>query len=286
MAIPRFSSVQVRPEQLVMALRVKGCAIVEALASPALVASINDEFKPFVEAENEGADNHNLLNERRTRRLPGALRFSPSARQLAQCPLVTETLRALFLPYSQDVRLHMALHRRVLPGAAAQLLHRDTHSVPLMSLRPVQASLATLDTPFSYDPVIGGHQSGATLKKVREAYETALSGSGPTVSQHSLIFAAPDVTHLFVRNHGGADLVKVENIGRNKTPRSPDIIVACTSYVHTVQTGVPGLFGTFQAAPAGTTVFSRVADLGARGERVGEDAHGGLRRRRAGPGQR
>ena len=119
-----------------MALRVKGCAIVEALASPALVASINDEFKPFVEAENEGADNHNLLNERRTRRLPGALRFSPSARQLAQCPLVTETLRALFLPYSQDVRLHMALHRRVLPGAAAQLLHRDTHSVPLMSLRP------------------------------------------------------------------------------------------------------------------------------------------------------
>ena len=130
MTIPRFSST-VRSGTLVTALRAKGCAIVEALAEPSVIASINSEFQPFVEA-NRMAD-----DRRTTQRLTGALRFSPSSRShLSSHPLVMDVVREVLSPYSHGVRLHMALHRRVLPGATEQVLHRDTHSVPMMALRP------------------------------------------------------------------------------------------------------------------------------------------------------
>ena len=108
------------------------------------------------------------------------------------------------------------------------------------------------NTPFAYDPVSSKVQPASEFQKKRAAYEEALLGGvGPTTSPQSLVMGGRNIFFRSVQD-SSVYLAKIENIGRGKTPRSPDVSLTCSLFTHSPQLGVSGFFGTFRAAPAGT----------------------------------
>ena len=108
------------------------------------------------------------------------------------------------------------------------------------------------DTPFAYDPVNSQVQSASAYQRTRTAYETALLGGvGPTTSSQSLVLSGRFIFMMRPANQGVC-LAKIEHIGRNKSPRSPDVNLTCSTFTHSPQPDVSGFFGTFRGSPAGT----------------------------------
>lgn len=98
-----------------------GALVIDGLASPEVVDSIQSEMTPYIEATPGGADNFTGRNTKRT----GALiARSPQSHQLAQHPLILDITSRL-LSRATNFQLHLTQMISIGPDSPGQAIHRD-----------------------------------------------------------------------------------------------------------------------------------------------------------------
>ncbi len=98
-----------------------GFAIVDDLASPAMLDQLAAEAEPYIERSAAGRDIYDGIHTRRTGSL---IARCPTARSLVMNPLVVETVTR-FLDRATTVQLHLTQIISIEPGETEQKLHRD-----------------------------------------------------------------------------------------------------------------------------------------------------------------
>jgi len=119
--IPRFDAT-VTSDEVTVALRDHGVAIVERLASPEVCDAIASELAPHIAATPTGGDEFTGGSTRRTGALLGR---SPSSVEMIAHPLVLEVADAVLWSKKTTFQLHLTQAITIGPGAEAQYLHRD-----------------------------------------------------------------------------------------------------------------------------------------------------------------
>src|SRR5215470_13848746 len=120
MAIERFSSTATGAD-VAAALGRDGCAIVERLVPPSLLARAQTELRPYLDATPVGPDD---FAGKRTRRTGGLIARSPICRDLVMHPLVLDAVGGL-LAHVTSFQLHLTQMIAIGPGEPAQMIHRD-----------------------------------------------------------------------------------------------------------------------------------------------------------------
>ncbi len=120
MSVPRFDA-ECTADAVAGALAEHGCAIVEGLVDPAVIAQAQAELTPWLEATKPGPDD---FAGRRTRRTGGLIARSATCRDLVMHPLVLGTVRAT-LAHATSVQLHLTQLIAIGAGEPAQAIHRD-----------------------------------------------------------------------------------------------------------------------------------------------------------------
>jgi len=120
MDVPHLSS-STSGEEVAAALAEAGCAVVERLAPPELVARILAELDPWMRATPVGPDD---FAGQRTRRTGGLVARSPASRELVTHPLVLDAARRV-LSHAVSLQLHLTQMIAIGPGEPAQPVHRD-----------------------------------------------------------------------------------------------------------------------------------------------------------------
>jgi ectoine hydroxylase-related dioxygenase (phytanoyl-CoA dioxygenase family) len=119
--IPRFEATATSDE-VAVALRAQGVAIVERLASAELCDQVEAELEPHIAATPPGGDEFTGANTRRTGAL---LARSPSSVAMIANPLVLEVADEVLWAKKTTFQLHLTQAITIGPGADAQYLHRD-----------------------------------------------------------------------------------------------------------------------------------------------------------------
>ena len=120
MSIERFSSTSAGAD-VAAALGRDGCAIVERLVPPSLLARAQTELRPYLDATPVGPDD---FAGKHTRRTGGLIARSPICRDLVMNPLVLEAVGGL-LAHVTNFQLHLTQVIAIGPGEPAQMIHRD-----------------------------------------------------------------------------------------------------------------------------------------------------------------
>jgi len=120
MSVPRFAA-DCTPEAVAAALAEQGCAIVERLVEPGVMARAQAELQPWLDATPTGPD---AFAGRRTRRTGGLIARSATCRELVTHPLVLDAVRAT-LPHATSFQLHLTQGIAIGAGEPAQAIHRD-----------------------------------------------------------------------------------------------------------------------------------------------------------------
>lgn len=120
MSIPRFSA-DTDAHAVADALATAGCAVVERLVAPTLLARAHAELAPYLEATPPGTDE---FAGRRTRRTGGLVARSPACRELVMHPLVLAAVRET-LQHATSIQLHLTQVISIEPGEPGQMIHRD-----------------------------------------------------------------------------------------------------------------------------------------------------------------
>ena len=120
MPVPRFD-VDCTADAVAGALAEHGCAIVERLVAPTVMARAQAELQPWLDATRPGPD---AFAGHRTRRTGGLVARSATCRELVMHPLVLGAVRAT-LPHATSVQLHLTQVIAIGAGEPAQAIHRD-----------------------------------------------------------------------------------------------------------------------------------------------------------------
>ena len=119
-ALTHFSS-DVAPGTVSDHLRRWGYAIIDEVADSRLLARLEHEALPFIDASAAGRDEYDGMRTRRTGML---IQRCPAARELIMHPTVVDTVKA-FLSHATTVQLHLTQIISIEPGETQQKLHRD-----------------------------------------------------------------------------------------------------------------------------------------------------------------
>jgi ectoine hydroxylase-related dioxygenase (phytanoyl-CoA dioxygenase family) len=109
-------------DEIEAALRVAGCVVVEHLAAPALMDTVESELRPYLDATRPGGDDFAGRNTRRTGAL---LARSVAFRDLAAHPTVLGALDRILGDHATSYQLHLTQVIEIGPGEPAQIVHRD-----------------------------------------------------------------------------------------------------------------------------------------------------------------
>ena len=109
------------PERVAELLARDGCCVVDRVASPAVLASLQAELAPWLEATACGTDG---FSGRNTRRTGGLIARSQTSRELVQHPLVLGAVKGI-LAGATNFQIHLTQVIAIGPGEPAQLIHRD-----------------------------------------------------------------------------------------------------------------------------------------------------------------
>jgi ectoine hydroxylase-related dioxygenase (phytanoyl-CoA dioxygenase family) len=120
MPIPRLTAATTGAD-VAAALAAEGCAIVERVVPPALLAQAKTELQPYLDATPAGSDD---FAGRRTHRTGGLVARSATCRKLIMHPLVLDAVGAT-LAHASSFRLHLTQVIAIGPGEPAQQIHRD-----------------------------------------------------------------------------------------------------------------------------------------------------------------
>jgi ectoine hydroxylase-related dioxygenase (phytanoyl-CoA dioxygenase family) len=209
MPVPRLAP-DCGPEAVAAALGEQGCAIVERVVEPAVMARAQSELQPWLDATRPGPDG---FAGRRTRRTGGLVARSATCRELVMHPLALGAVRAT-LPHATSVQLHLTQVIAIGAGEPAQAIHRDQWAFdffPFPSGYEVQCNTLWAMTDFTArngaTRVIPGSHRFADKLEFREAdTEPAEMPAG------SLLFYTGSLYH-----GGGANRSDATRIGVNIT---------------------------------------------------------------------
>lgn len=109
------------PTEVAAVLAADGCAVIDRLASPALLDRLDGEMDEYVARTAYGTDD---FAGPRTRRTGGLIARSASSRDLVLDPLVLGTVDQV-LAHVNSYQLHLTQLIRIEPGGPAQVIHRD-----------------------------------------------------------------------------------------------------------------------------------------------------------------
>src|SRR5580704_2820021 len=109
------------PDDVAAALAQDGAVIVDRLVTPAVMDTVAEELRPFIEATRFGPDD---FAGRRTKRTGGLVGRSPRCRDLVMNPLVLATTKKV-LAHAMSFQLHLTQVIAIGPGEPAQPIHRD-----------------------------------------------------------------------------------------------------------------------------------------------------------------
>jgi hypothetical protein len=149
MAVPRLAATATGAD-VARALAEVGCAIVERLVPPALLARARAELQPWLDATPPGPDD---FAGRRTRRTGGLVARSPTCRELVMHPTVLDAVRTA-LGHATSVQLHLTQVIAIGPGEFGQPIHRDQWAFDFFPFPPgyeVQCNTIWAMTDFTAD---------------------------------------------------------------------------------------------------------------------------------------
>ena len=109
-------------DEVVAILERDGAVILDDVLSPAQVAALVDELRPYVEATAPGRDS---FTGARTTRTGALVARSPKTRPLVMDPRILAVCDGVLKPNCHRYQLHLAQVIRIMPGQPAQTIHRD-----------------------------------------------------------------------------------------------------------------------------------------------------------------
>lgn len=116
-------------EMIVSALRRDGAVIVTHLVDEATADAVRNELRPELEAS--GLDSAGDFNGSKTLRTGRILSNSPSSADLLEHDMVVKVANEVLLPHCSSYQLSSMTAIEILPGEAAQALHRDDTIYPI-----------------------------------------------------------------------------------------------------------------------------------------------------------
>ncbi len=120
MAIVHLAS-DANPDEVAATIGLDGAVVVDGVAPPALLARIESELRPYLDATPTGPDD---FSGNRTRRTGSLIDRSPACRELVMHPLALGTART-FLGHATNIQLHLTQAIAIGAGETAQPIHRD-----------------------------------------------------------------------------------------------------------------------------------------------------------------
>jgi ectoine hydroxylase-related dioxygenase (phytanoyl-CoA dioxygenase family) len=111
-----------KASEIVAAMQRDGACIVRDVLSPETLARIDADVKPWIDRSEPGADD---FTGRQTKRTGALIARCPETRPVVTHPLILEAANELLGPYCERIQLHLTQTIDILPGQAAQILHRD-----------------------------------------------------------------------------------------------------------------------------------------------------------------
>jgi len=109
------------PDEVAAILAEDAVVIVDDAAEPALLARIEAEMQPYIDANRFGADEFSGFHTSRT---GGLIARSPAARELVMHPLALGTCNVV-LGHATSFQLHLTQIIAIGPDEPAQTVHRD-----------------------------------------------------------------------------------------------------------------------------------------------------------------
>jgi ectoine hydroxylase-related dioxygenase (phytanoyl-CoA dioxygenase family) len=113
---------EIDADTLAKTLAVDGAAIVEDVLSADVLATVNDELSPWIEATGPGKDG---FTGHQTHRTGALVARSPACRDVVMHPLILGAAGAFLSPFAEKIQLHLTQVITIDPGQGTQPLHRD-----------------------------------------------------------------------------------------------------------------------------------------------------------------
>ncbi len=108
--------------EIVAAIRAAGCVVIDELAPPSVLDTINAELAPYIDDTQHGSDDFIGFSTRRTGSL---IARAPAFRDLATHPIVIGALDEILGDHATSYQLHLTQVIAIGPGETAQPIHRD-----------------------------------------------------------------------------------------------------------------------------------------------------------------
>ena len=117
------------PAAVVTNLRRDGAVVVTGLAETALIDTVTDELRQNLDSS--GLNTPSDFNGSRTLRTNAVLSTAPAAAPLLDHDLVVAVANEILLPFCASYQIGSMTAIEILPGEAAQALHRDDSLYPI-----------------------------------------------------------------------------------------------------------------------------------------------------------
>jgi len=117
------------PQTVANILRRDGAVVITELAEPALTDKVSAELRHNLDSS--GHDTRGDFNGSRTLRTGAVLANAPSAAPLLDHDMVVAVANEILLPYCATYQIGSMTAIEILPGEAAQALHRDDSLYPI-----------------------------------------------------------------------------------------------------------------------------------------------------------
>jgi ectoine hydroxylase-related dioxygenase (phytanoyl-CoA dioxygenase family) len=198
------------PEAVAAAVGRDGAVVVDDVADEALLACVESELAPFLDATPTGPDD---FSGQLTRRTGSLIARSATCRELVMHPLALGAARA-FLGHATNIQLHLTQAIAIGSGETAQPIHRDQWAFDFFPFPPgyeVQCNTIWALTDFTEQNgatrvVLGSHAKEDKLSFGPDDTEPAVMTRG------SVLFYSGSVYH-----GGGANDSAATRIGLNIT---------------------------------------------------------------------
>lgn len=111
-----------KASEITAAVQRDGACIVRDVLSEETLTRIDADVLPWIDRSEPGADD---FTGRRTKRTGALVARCPEARPVIMHPLILAAANEFLGPYCERIQLHLSQTIDILPGQAAQPLHRD-----------------------------------------------------------------------------------------------------------------------------------------------------------------
>ncbi len=141
------------PADVVATLMREGAVVVENLVDAETVDAVCQELRPELDAK--GLDQQGAFNGALTNRISNVLAVSPKAAALLDHDMVVSVANEVLLPYCANYRISSMTAIEVLPGEAAQALHRDDTPYPI-DIAGMELQIGVMWSLNDFTPENGG----------------------------------------------------------------------------------------------------------------------------------